>query len=211
MKIPRQLFVLDSELTHCFATNEWLATWHGMVEMGIHHPPVPDFDVHIPNAGDYSRMTYRFSPDGNDAILSNGASVYDPRYLSKLTEWARADLEEAVTALHRMTETIRRLLIVMLATRNTVKTTHRDKLAARGIGRNKGRYVDTTYIKIGAITEHSSGSDGTTRIPHLRRGHIRNQRFGPGLSETRKIWIEPTFINVDQGWIAERKEYRLTT
>lgn len=32
---------------------------------------------------------------------------------------------------------------------------------------------------------------------HLRSGHWRAQRFGPGLAETKALWIEPTWVNVE--------------
>ena len=55
----------------------------------------------------------------------------------------------------------------------------------------------------------ADGTGGPVR-PHLRRGHIRNQPHGPGNSEVRRIFIQPMFINADQGWIDTKKEYRVT-
>jgi hypothetical protein len=43
-----------------------------------------------------------------------------------------------------------------------------------------------------------SDAPGKGKAPHLRRGHIRMQRCGPGLSELRKVLIPPTFVNGDQ-------------
>ena len=46
--------------------------------------------------------------------------------------------------------------------------------------------------------------------PHLRRGHLRNQRIGEGRKEVKQIFIQPVFVNADDGWIEnQRKEYRV--
>lgn len=103
-----------------------------------------------------------------------------------------------------------KLLLVMLATRNAVKTTKERKLMKFGIGgKNKNRY--TTTITIGKITEHSDPSKptGIKRRPHLRRGHVRNQHYGPRNELVKQIFIEPIFVNADEGWIAERSAYNL--
>lgn len=43
------------------------------------------------------------------------------------------------------------------------------------------------------------------RKMHLRKGHVRNQRFGPGLEETRVIYIEPILVNYDPDQKIEKK------
>jgi hypothetical protein len=36
------------------------------------------------------------------------------------------------------------------------------------------------------------------------------QHFGVGNKETNKIFIQPVFVNADEGWIEnQRKEYRI--
>ena len=74
-------------------------------------------------------------------------------------------------------------------------------------------YEYVTTIKIGKITEtmrFDGDGHGSVR-PHLRRGHIRNQRVGKGLEEVKPIFIHPVFVNADEGWINnQRKEYRIT-
>ena len=43
---------------------------------------------------------------------------------------------------------------------------------------------------------------------HWRRGHIRRQRFGAGLTETRLAWIEPVLVNANET-APEPKDYKV--
>lgn len=63
---------------------------------------------------------------------------------------------------------------------------------------------DHTVIRIG----HTYSRDGTKveykgtgrSMPvHWRAGHVRNQRFGPKLSKSYDLWIEPMLINYSDG------------
>lgn len=70
-------------------------------------------------------------------------------------------------------------------------------------GRRQGRHkkpglpIWTPNI-VGRDYQYRSGTSGehqggTVRM-HWRRGHFRSQPFGPGLSDRKIIWIEPTLI-----------------
>lgn len=106
------------------------------------------------------------------------------------------------------------LLIVLLSTKNIEKETETcNKPNSRNRReRTMSKYASITTIKIGKITETArsgNGNGGPVR-PHLRRGHIRSQPYGKGKSEVKRIFIQPMFINADQGWINSQKEYRVT-
>lgn len=109
------------------------------------------------------------------------------------------------------------VLITLLATKNAIKETEHHKSARLGIG---GKRVGSTrrYEYVTTITvpktedleddiEHAP--TGVARAPHLRRGHLRRQPYGPGRSYVRTIFIEAMFVNADKEWVATRKAYNL--
>lgn len=96
------------------------------------------------------------------------------------------------------------LLLVMAACPDRVEKTSRvvkPKLKVRGeviareiwspnfFGR---RYAVKTATHDGAS---DGASDGRKMPMHWRRGHLRNQRFGAGRTQTKVVWIEPVCIN----------------
>lgn len=110
-----------------------------------------------------------------------------------------------------------KILTVLLATRNidrkvVINSARSGSKRARDDAKS---YSSTTYLNIGKITETCRGgssgskSGGPTR-PHLRRGHIRLQRYGEGLKESKQIFIQPTFVNADKEWIDRQKTYKFT-
>lgn len=99
------------------------------------------------------------------------------------------------------------LTLTLMCTRGAVKeaTTKADLAKLNKARAKKGRapVPEYTVIKIGH-TYNSDGSrtahvEGISKRPHWRRGHLRNQRFGPNLAETKQIFIEPVFINLAEG------------
>lgn len=105
------------------------------------------------------------------------------------------------------------LLVVLLATKNIKKDVETcNKPNSRNRRERKlSQYSSVTTISIGKITEtmRSGNGSGSPVRPHLRRGHIRSQHHGKGNSEVKKIFIQPVFVNADQGWIDTQKEYRV--
>lgn len=147
---------------------------------------------------------YVFLPGDSEELLSKFSSIGpdQAKYMNDMAADAFLDT-----------------LLVLLATRNIEKEIlesprrYKDPSSSGGVKqiRNKD-YQYITTIKIGKITE-TLRSSATSRGPvraHLRRGHIRNQRFGEGLKEVKQVFIQPVFVNADEGWIEnQRKEYRV--
>ena len=117
----------------------------------------------------------------------------------------------------QMSYSLYHILAVLLATKNhkAETTVNRNLMAGKSNKKNAYRkdYPYTTTISIGKITEShvGDGDDPRTVRPHLRRGHIRTQRFGPDRSFEKKIFIEPVFVNASQGWIAKRAAYNVSS
>lgn len=108
---------------------------------------------------------------------------------------------------------IYKTLITLLVTKNCDrKVIENNPRAKTKKARDDSKhYSMTTYISIGRITEtyrSKDGSRGPVR-PHLRRGHVRRQRYGEGRAEIKRIFIPPVFVNADKEWIAESKKYKL--
>jgi len=108
---------------------------------------------------------------------------------------------------------LRKILIVLLATRNAIKVRTKDKLLALGIGsrkaQNNTKPLYTTTIHLPSFSEEKKANEptGRTVAPHLRRGHIRKQAWGPHRSFHKSIWIEPCFVNADPTYISTRVSY----
>jgi hypothetical protein len=123
--------------------------------------------------------------------------------------------DELVKAMQTITLDLSCLLVVILSTKNIEKNDVVDKDLVRGrFNKSKAYRKDypiTTTITIGKISETHTSSEhgGGTCRPHLRRGHIRTQKYGPNWELSKKIFIEPVFVNADEGWIAERRAYNV--
>lgn len=107
-----------------------------------------------------------------------------------------------------------RLLIVSLATRNVETVTRRNSLAKFGLGKKRGHDFEyVTTIKMGTLLHYDgeTGHTGETKRPHLRRGHIRRQHYGPNNQQIKQVFIQPIFVNgFDPSRDRERDRYNVT-
>lgn len=161
------------------------------------------------------RFYYRDSPNKiKNTFLPctvNNLKVYYKEYAKNINR----DLDEFANLMQQQINELSNqflgMLIVLLATKNAEKECK--KLSKHSILNRKSGYGYVTTIKIGKIIEtyQSEGSSGFSVRPHMRRGHIRTQHFGVGNKEIKKIFIQPVFVNADEGWIEnQRKAYKVT-
>jgi hypothetical protein len=219
--LPPQLFIIDATIKSV-EPGEVKASFHDMQELGLAEPPYDVFDVQCLWA--FSSQTskhWRFdNPYPGDIIAPfrirflqgepKAWFIEQPAGSGKFED-ASYIVEPDIGlkfAVVKASFEIYEIFLVLLSTRNVVKETKESKAAKLGIG-HKHRYVTT--LKIGAITErHESVVTGRDVRPHLRRGHIRNQKYGPSLSFVRKVWINPVFVNADKEWVGEREHYNVS-
>lgn len=136
-------------------------------------------------------------------LIHPGGRAYD---MGKILE--PSESKSARDAAHA----IRKILIVLLATRNIVKERTKDKLLSMGIGARKNNYrpLYTTTLTLPKTRVRDDGQPanvGVSMRPHLRRGHIRHQKYGPKRAFTKLIWIEPCFVNADEDFVSTRSAY----
>ena len=58
-------------------------------------------------------------------------------------------------------------------------------------------------------SETLNKGSGGTKSPHMRRGFIKTQRYGPKFSKVKEIFIEAVHVNKDKGPSTPKQTYRL--
>jgi len=88
-----------------------------------------------------------------------------------------------------------RSLLLMLATQGVVRKTMQMR-PGRPASKYRGDTYTMVYLDKGGPGGDAEGAGGERHRPrlHFRRGHKRDQRYGPKLRWTRPIWIKPRMI-----------------
>lgn len=204
-----QLFIISTPLYKSFDRSAVLSSFKDMEDLGIAKYPFPKLSIRVQCNLVLVCENGQGWPDDQTITLhyENGefqtASLEENRRLlpvhdivGKLHSFNTPGETRAANDISELAKTILKALIVALATKNVEKTITKNSLAKFGVGKNKSPY--TTTLSIGKVTENeqSTGSGRTIR-PHLRRGHIRRQHYGPGHEFVKSIWIEPVIVNCD--------------
>lgn len=212
----KHLFQVSNELVQSVSVREAMASYADMIEMRISNPPYPEFDLAVPTVDATLKLHFapveehadtlaifkRYLGEGADVIFDTigvWLTVNDGPPISWVTAASGVKNEATFKKLLRDVISIYVVFIVLLATRNVVKSTVHNSLAKFGVGKHKADYVTT--LSLGEITEtdYEAGKpSGRTMRPHMRRGHIRRQKHGPSRSFEKKIFIQPVMVNSDR-------------
>jgi hypothetical protein len=207
----KNLFVLGSDVVDAAAGMEDLrATIDGLMEMGLFRLPFErDVYIKLTDAkGLGPNLQVIFGPYGEDQAASAVVSDLDGR--CTLDPMA-SENPELADGTRRMCAWLEAVLIVLLATKNTVKVTTHNKLAKLGIGK-RNKFATTTTISLphDLPDDPEHPATGAAKSAHLRRGHIRRQHYGVGNQLEKKIWIAPVFVNADPDFVSARESYKFS-
>lgn len=236
-----ELFIISPKSIKAYDRESVVETIKGLKAMDLFHLPYPKVDIQLP-----LRLTKNYTiPKGTDVrvldeIFQGHAVITEPspeptpiaiRYIG-VTEDGRCEravfeayapeldpkvIDSGYYANQLTCDNAMAYLIVLLATRNTVKEQRVNKLLKLGIGKNKRKKdSEASYPRVTTITipeklepDKDNPPTGRTVCAHLRRGHIRHQRYGPDNAYAKAIWIEPVFVNADESFVSKRRAYNL--
>lgn len=223
-----QAFYITQEVLSAMTNAEVRATCEGLREMGLYHLPFPTVDIitefdAVVCKPDRSKYDEKLGPDTLVRVTVDMECTETFVCVELLDRNRTYGLgTEAFNSFARESDSWknlvqpaapwRDLLIAVLASRGIVKEVvggKPSKLAKMGIGKAKPPKPIVTYIRLAPSlpADEDGKPSGTTRRPHLRRGHIRNQRdrFGH-----HKVWIAPIFVNADKDFVDSRQAYVFT-
>lgn len=235
--MKQHLFILGADAIDAVSDEEVTATVEGLKALGLYHLPYDRVSLQLPNkyavlmddALDHSRkdwgMNLKLGRDGRWHLdfpeyfyieFTNINLLGEPAHCRIVCDgpvkhsWSM-DQRDLVHCQESLTD----LLICLLATRNARKETKHNKLASLGIGTKhkigvkRFEYVTTISVPQNLEEDDHTVKEGKPKAPHLRRGHIRNQHYGPGFQYVKPVWIAPVFVNADHDFVSGRKAYNL--
>ena len=234
----RQLFILDDQVWSSMSFEDVKDTIDDMEELGIAFPPCQYFDIMTKQIV-VDRIYNRFRASGDEMHSRDPNMNIKWRFnfnkeLDEFTadmlalrsnekEWVsfladkrnKRPVEDNARDVEKMAQWVLAFMLVALIAKNSEKTVKENKLAKLGIGKKnpKNMYKYTTTVTIGKITETIGTGDSTKGgwkvRPHLRRGHIREQKFGPNNQYSKKVFIQPIFVNAAEGYVNNRTAYNV--
>lgn len=220
----RELFIIPQSILDTMNIEDVTATVRALKELDMYRLPYAAVDIQLPADAVLKLESTDGNPSkdrkfGPQAILTlyNITTNPDIPFQSVFTwttnkRWA-GGIQSFCKDIGLVREWMCDTLITLLATRNVVKSRHENKLAKLGIGKaHKHRYTTTLSLPREAENDpaHTPVETGREMAPHLRRGHIRRQHYGPRNSFIKTIWIEPVFVNADKEFVSKRQAYNVS-
>jgi hypothetical protein len=224
-----QLFIIDNDIWRTLSMEEMAATVIALKELDLYRLPYAKVDLEF-DIDEYLNMLQRVAPFYSLSFVNNTEPIPDgivarlidltingPPPTMKLYSYINGYQGDppwrflSADVMPKMQSTMCDVLISLLAVRNIKKTATIDKLAHLGIGRaKKHRYLYSTTLSLPPLESLADDEDhppaaGQQRCPHLRRGHIRKQRFGPKSQRIKRIWIAPVFVHADEQYVNKQR------
>ena len=224
--VNRQCFFIGADLLMTLGDEEEIyRTVDGMKEMGLYKLPYDVVDIKF-----YADELLTFiGQDGstrkdmkfgrNSYVIMTGVGSDNPQLIMEIDGNQWIDISDylsdnAHSNFKNHVLFYKDVLIVLLATKGVEKSRHRNPMAAMKIGKSKSKHVYTTTLKIRPDwyrkEAQATGLPRSHMRPHLRRGHIRRQHYGPKREAVKKVWIEACFVNGDDNFVNERKAYNMS-
>jgi hypothetical protein len=219
----RELFVIGPKALMAVTPEEVKSTIAGLKELNLYSLPYDEVDIQIPvrinsdECSDEQTAFFWCTKKPNSSIRMVGCRS-DKSWKGIFTEYPNGELwkQKNDQYVGRFVGEIIEILVALLATKNALKTTRESKLAKLGIGK-KRKAFNKLYSRVTTITvpddlpsDKEHPPTGRTVCPHLRRGHIRWQHYGPQWAFMKKIWIEPVLVNADESFVSNRQAYNLS-
>lgn len=199
-----QHFVLNmDDIT--YTREDIQATFTDMEEMGLVRLPYEEIILHVFMNGHNASVYYR---ETGDKEFSARVLIDTNILLEGVSPEVRVSLEGQFNEYSsKMAHVLFGLLVVMMATKGVEKSPIGGSKGLKlGVGSAKYGKCSYTYIHPAATIRGNQG-DGGSKRPHLRRGHIRRQKYGRNYSMEKKIWIEPVLVNGETGEPEKREAY----
>jgi hypothetical protein len=143
-----------------------------------------------------------------------GHSVLDIKLLENRTSLGKKELEEESKRFDAHFVGYAIACLALLRTKGIRKEIIEvpKKLNKARVRRRKKPLNDITVIRIQEHMEGvSRGSVGERHRPrlHIRRGHWREQRYGPGNTKTKEIFIEPCLVGYEEEGVISHDHYEV--
>jgi hypothetical protein len=214
----RQLFIISDEILKAISRETVIQICEDLRTLGLCRAPYDEVTVRLPSSAcfaEWMKSDIRPPVDRADIQAQITFRESDPSFFRHEQVDREGVLDVTHFTISKRKDLIamaRDTLIAILAARNAVKTTKKfkDRETKKKTGVRAYDYETTiTLPRLLDDDPDHPAARGAPKIPHLRRGHIRDQPHGPGRQSIKKRWIEPMFVNADASFVSTRRAYKV--